>query len=156
MFRDTGLQYLSFSGTLGTRIGDFPWLGPILTVPFDSSEPALQDEHKKYWGPDFAPQKSFSSIRSTSIAGLFLSAVKVLDIFFVDISRGEISSTAEPGFDSVRSFDFKIAVVVVDRWAVGIDWMCNARNAFKDGKIWSKKELTRRRKRAVCLLHSVE
>ena len=89
----------------------------------------------------------FVNFWSTSIAGFLLSAVKVLDIFFVDISRGEIGAAAEPGFDSVCCFYFEIAVVVVDRRAVGVDWMGHARNAFKTVKFGVEKNSPDDRKR---------
>ena len=82
--------------------------------------------HKILVAPLF---ESVVDSRPAPITSNLLCAMKVLDIFFVDVSRGEISSTAKPGFDSISSFNLKVSIVVMDCWAVRINWVCNAWNS---------------------------
>lgn len=80
--------------------------------------------HKILVAPLF---ESVVDCRPAPVTSLLLCAMKVLDIFFVDVSRCEISSAAKPGFYSVSCFNLEVSIVVMDRWAVRINWMCYAR-----------------------------
>jgi len=70
--------------------------------------------------------ESIVDTRPAPITRLLLRVMKVLDIFFVDISWCEISTPAKPGFNSISSFYLEVSIVVMDRWAVRVYWMCYA------------------------------